>query len=61
MILGTLDYPQKTMPSFVGKLSDDDVETILAYLKSNWDSEHLEWQEKVTRNFSELYPDEDDQ
>ena len=61
MILGTFDYPKKTMPSFVGIISDSDVDAVLAYLKSNWDAEHLAWQEEVTRKFEELYPDEDEQ
>ncbi len=61
LILGTLDYPKKTMPSFVGKLSDSDVDAVLAYLKSNWDSDHLARQEEVTRKFEELNQGEGDQ
>ena len=61
MILGTFDYPKKTMPSFAGKLSDSDVDAVLAYLKSNWDSDHLAWQEEVTRKFEELNQGEGDQ
>ena len=36
IILGRLDYPNRTMPSFAGQLSDQDVADILGYLKTNW-------------------------
>ena len=54
LILGSLDYPQKTMPSFVGKLTDSEVDAVLEYIKSNWDTPQLEWQAKVSRNKLEL-------
>ncbi len=54
LILGALDYPQKTMPSFVGRLTDSEVDAVLEYIKSNWDTPQLEWQAKVSRNELEL-------
>ena len=54
LILGSLDYPQKTMPSFVGKLTDSEVDAVLEYIKSNWDTPQLEWQAEVSRNELEL-------
>ena len=53
-ILGPLDYPQKTMPSFVGRLTDSEVDAVLEYIKSNWESEQRELQEEVSRNWLEL-------
>lgn len=61
MILGTFDYPQKTMPSFVGKLSDSDVEAVLEYIKSGWDTPQIVWQKEVTLKWNELNQGEDDQ
>ena len=54
LILGALDYPQKTMPSFVGRLTDSEVDAVLEYIKSNWDTPQLEWQAEVSRNELEL-------
>ena len=54
LILGALDYPQKTMPSFVGRLTDSEVDAVLEYIKSNWDTTQLEWQAEVSRNELEL-------
>ena len=50
LILGALDYPQKTMPSFVGKLTDSEVDAVLEYIKTNWDTPQLEYQAEVSRN-----------
>ncbi len=54
LILGTLVYPQKTMPSFVGKLTDSEVDAVLEYIKTNWDTPQLEYQAEVSRNELEL-------
>ena len=54
LILGSLDYPQKTMPSFVGKLTDREVDAVLEYIKSGWDAPQLEYQAEVSRMELEL-------
>ena len=54
LILGSLDYPQKTMPSFVGRLTDSEVKGVLEYIKSNWDTPQIEYQAEVSRNELEL-------
>ena len=54
LILGTLDYPQKTMPSFVGRLTDSEVEAVLEYIKSNWDTPQIEYQAEVSLKELEL-------
>ena len=54
LILGTLDYPGKTMPSFAEKLTDGEIDAVLEYIKSNWESEQRELQEEVSRNWLEL-------
>lgn len=48
-VLGRLNTPGRTMPSFQGKLSEEEVAAILAYLKTNWTPEQREFQEEVTR------------
>ena len=50
IVLGRLDYPGRAMPSFQGKLSEEEVLAILAYLKTNWTPEQREFQEAVTRD-----------
>ena len=54
IILGTLDYPGKTMPPFAEKLTDGEIDAVLEYIKSNWESEQREQQEEVSRNWREL-------
>ncbi len=54
LILGSLDYPGKTMPSFVGKLTDAEVDAVLEYIKSHWDTPQIEWQKEVSRQELEL-------
>jgi mono/diheme cytochrome c family protein len=54
IIFGKLDFPGKTMPSFEGVLSQRDVLDVLAYLKSNWPAEQLEFQAEVSKNWQEL-------
>jgi mono/diheme cytochrome c family protein len=52
IVLGRLDYPGRAMPSFQGKLSEEEVLAILAYLKTNWTPDQREFQEAVTRDLS---------
>ena len=54
IILGTFDFPGKTMPAFADVLGDEDIDALLAYFKSNWDREQLEWQAEVSQNWIEL-------
>ena len=54
IILGTLDYPGKTMPSFAENLTESEIDAVLEYIKSNWDTPQLEWQAEVSRNELEL-------
>ncbi len=54
IIRGTFDFPGKTMPPFAGILSENDIDAVLVYLKSNWDGEQLEWQAEVSLNWLEL-------
>ena len=61
LILGSLDYPQKTMPSFVGKLTDSEVDAVLEYIKFNWDTPQFEYQAEVSRNEFELNRGDDSQ
>lgn len=49
-VLGRLNYPGRTMPSFQGELSEEGVLAILAYLKTNWTFEQRKYQEAVTRD-----------
>jgi len=51
IILGRLYYPGRTMPSFEGKLTEEDVQAILAYFKTNWTASQRAFQEEVTRNW----------
>lgn len=54
IILGQLIYPDRTMPSFEGILSEDDVTAILTFFKSNWLSDQLEFQAEASKNWKEL-------
>ena len=54
LILGSLDYPEKTMPSFVGRLTDSEVDAVLEYIKTGWESQQLEYQAKVSLQDLEL-------
>jgi len=37
------------MPAFKGRLSDEEVAAILAYMKTWWTEEQRQWQQQVTR------------
>lgn len=54
IIMGRLSYPGRTMPSFVDTLSEDEVDAILAYFKSNWKSEQIDFQAEVSKNWESL-------
>lgn len=51
IILGRLDYPGRTMPSFEGRLSEEEVASVLALFKAGWGQEQREFQEEASRNF----------
>ena len=54
IVLGRFDYPGKTMPSFEGALSETDVKAVLAYLKTGWESDQVEFQEQASENWESL-------
>ena len=54
IVLGTLDYPGRIMPRFAGQLTADEVQVILAYLKTNWSEEQKSFQEETSRNWAAL-------
>lgn len=54
IILGRLNFPGRTMPSFEGTLSEEDVYAILAFFKSNWESDQLAFQAEVSMNWETL-------
>jgi mono/diheme cytochrome c family protein len=41
---------ESDMPAFVGKLSDDEIRAVLAYIASNWSGEVLKLRAEMTRN-----------
>ena len=49
IILGTADYPDKTMPPFEGKLSEEELDVVLEYMKAGWDGEQRAWQAEASR------------
>ena len=51
IVLGRLDYPGRKMPSFEGMLAKEQVEAVLAYLKTNWTAEQRAFQAEVTRKW----------
>ncbi|MCY3800200.1 MAG: cytochrome c [Chloroflexi bacterium] len=61
LILGTLDYPGRTMPGFAEKMTGSEVDAVLEYMKSNWPAELREAQEEISRNWLEQSRDESDQ
>lgn len=36
ILLGRIVTPGRTMPSYAGQLSEQDIQAILSYIKSNW-------------------------
>ena len=57
IILGTLNIPGSTMPSFEGILTEAEVMGILDYLKTGWYQDQVEGQREVSANWEELYPE----
>jgi mono/diheme cytochrome c family protein len=45
--------PNRAMPGFGDKLSRDEMEAILAYIKSFWGPKELEFQQEVTKSMQE--------
>jgi mono/diheme cytochrome c family protein len=54
IILGQTGGTNRTMPSFEGILSQDDVAAILAYLKTNWPPDQQTYQADISRQWTEL-------
>jgi mono/diheme cytochrome c family protein len=50
VITGELTFQGRTMPSFEGQLSGQEIADILAYIKTWWGPEQRQYQEQVTRN-----------
>ena len=48
------DFPQATMPTFGDQLSDEEILTILEYLKSGWGPEERAFQWQVTWQAQQL-------
>lgn len=49
----TFSAEKQKMPAFRGKLTEEDVEAILAYIKSWWTKEQRAWQADVTKQYQE--------
>ena len=47
----TFSLEEQRMPAFKGKLSAEEVQAILAYIKTWWTEEQREWQRKVTEQW----------
>lgn len=54
IILGRLQFPGRTMPSFEGVLSEEETDEILAYLKTNWLPEQRSSQAEASRNWEQM-------
>ncbi len=52
IILGRLDYPGRTMPSFAGTLTENEVRGVLAYIKTGWKPEQRAEQEEASENWN---------
>lgn len=55
IVLGRLTYPGQEMPSFEGKLTDDQVASILAHIKLGWTEEMRQTQARVSEAWDEAY------
>jgi len=53
IVLGRLSYSGRTMPSFEGKLTEEQVLAVLAYFKTTWEADQLAFQAEVSRNWEE--------
>ena len=54
VILGSVDFPWKTTPPFEGVLSRLEVMDVVAYLKTGWEPEQLELQERASNQWRRL-------
>ncbi|CAN5869325.1 cytochrome c [soil metagenome] len=43
------DFPQSRMPAFGDRLTDEDIEAILEFIKSNWGPEERAYQQQVNK------------
>lgn len=57
IILGTLNIPDRTMPSFESILTEAEVMGILDYMKTGWYQEQVEQQREISANWEDLYPE----
>ena len=48
---------QSDMPAWKDTLSDDDIWAVLAFIKSRWPKENLEFQQKITREYKPFRQD----
>ncbi|MBI4339563.1 MAG: cytochrome c [Chloroflexi bacterium] len=55
IVLGRFDFPGRTMPSFAGLVTEQDVQAILAYLKTNWTEEQRSFQAEASRNWEKTH------
>lgn len=53
IVTGEFQYPGRTMPSFGGILSEEEVRAVLAYLKTTWLPEQQAFQAEVSQNWEE--------
>lgn len=51
IILGRLDYPSRSMPSFAGKLTEADVAAVLAHIKAGWTEAQRTQQAELSRRW----------
>ncbi|MBI4328487.1 MAG: cytochrome c [Chloroflexi bacterium] len=58
IVLGRLDYPGRTMPSFgegaaeyAVRLSEEEVRAVLAYFKTGWTADQRQFQAEASRNW----------
>ncbi|MBI4310572.1 MAG: cytochrome c [Chloroflexi bacterium] len=51
VVLGTFQYPGREMPSFGGVLTEAQVLDVVAYFKTNWGKDQLDFQAEASRNW----------
>ena len=54
IIFGQLDFPGKTMPSFEGTLTEEEVLDVLDFIKSGWPAQQRQSQAEASRNWRQL-------
>lgn len=54
VILGRIDYPGRTMPTFEGKLTEADVDDVLSYIKTGWEAEQRAFQAEISESWEIL-------